>query len=92
MKYSHREPTLIATHVVAMTHEDFLKQDFKIAYLELCEQLEYKCYLANVISSQKPKLVYVCCCVFTTKLGEMKLKSTYGEKNEKDKLPLTSNL
>ena len=48
MKYSHREPTLIAIHIFAMTHEDFLK-DVKTADLELFEQLEYKCYLAKVI-------------------------------------------
>ena len=51
MKYSHREPTLIASHVFAKTHEDFLKKDFETADLEISEQLEYKCYLAKVIST-----------------------------------------
>ena len=41
MKYSHREPTPIAIHVFAMTHEDFFKKDFKTVDLELSEQLEY---------------------------------------------------
>ena len=51
MKYSHREPTLIAIQVFAMMHEDFLKKDFRSADVELSEQLEYKFYLGKVIST-----------------------------------------
>ena len=51
MIYFHREPTLIAIYVFAMTVEDFLQKNFKTADLELSEQLEYKCWLAKVIST-----------------------------------------
>ena len=54
MKYSHREPTFIAIHVFAITHEDFLKKELK-PDLKLSEQLEYKCHLGKVISVLNPR-------------------------------------
>ena len=35
----------------AMTHEYFVKNDFKTADLELSELLDYKCHLDKVIST-----------------------------------------
>ena len=51
MVCSHRESTLIAIHVFAMTVEDFLWKNFKTSDLELSEQLEYKCCLAKAVST-----------------------------------------
>ena len=36
---------------LAMTHEDFIKKDFKTVDLELSELLDYKCHLEKVIAT-----------------------------------------
>ena len=90
IKYANREPNLIAIHLFAMTHEDFFKKDFKTADLKLSEQLEYECQLAKVISTLSLEWYMFAVVCFQQNWDKSNWKYLWG-KDEKDKLPVTSN-